>query len=403
MKYLMILADGIADHPSEALSGKTPLEVSRTPNLDYFAKIGKVGMVRTIPDRLDLVSHLGLISLLGYDPRQHPTGLGPLEAANLELKLEENEIAFRMNFISESVGILADATAGHITTREAKALVGFLNKKLSSDFVRFFASHEHQHIAVIKDARGYEALSATCTVPESIVGKPIEANLPKGPGEDMIKKLMYDAKSLLVEHEINQVRVDLGENPANMIWLWGQGLLPKLPKLSDRMNGITSAMVSTSEYAKGFARLIGMTVMDVAKNRIYPDYDYEGQAEAMMDLLGEKDFVCVHMNVCEEASREGDLKQKVLALEAIDHYVISRIKTFYESNKDIRILISPLLVIPHEIKKAVRESVPFIIAGKNIKPDEIERYNEATAHVSQLKFSEGWKLIEELTSTKDLG
>ncbi len=402
MKYLILIPDGIGDRPSEALGGKTPLEVARIPNLNYFAKIGKVGTARMIPDRMEPAPHIGFASLLGYEPKQSVNDPGPLEAANLEVKLEENEIAFRMNFVTESNGILEDATAGHIATREAKALIAFLNKKLASDFVRFFSSDRHCHIAVIKDARGFEALSASCPEPESVVGKQIQDHLPKGPGEDLIKKLIYDSKLLLQDHEINQVRIDLGENPANMIWLSGQGCMPKPPKFSEKFGGLTGASISRSAAIKGFSRLIGLTVVELASSHAYPDFDYEAEADALMELVREKDFVCVHARACEEASREGDIKQKVLSLEAIDHHLIGAAKTFYESEKDVRVLISPLHNTPVHLRIAVRESVPFILAGKNVMPDEFEHFNEATAQISNLRFREGWKLIDQLINVKDL-
>ncbi|MBI1977436.1 MAG: 2,3-bisphosphoglycerate-independent phosphoglycerate mutase [Candidatus Omnitrophica bacterium] len=402
MKYLVIIPDGIGDYPTEALSGKTPLEVARIPNLNYFAQIGKVGTLKTIPDRMEAADFVAFASILGYDPRQNVTGPGPLEAANLEVKLEENEVAFRMNFITESEGILADPRGGRIATREAKALVAFLNKKLSNDFVRFFPNEGYQHIAVIKDARGDKALSAHCPEPESFVGKKIEDYLPKGPGEDLLRKLIFDSKLLLEQHEVNQVRLDLGENPANMIWLWGQGAMPKPQKFSERFGGASGASISASQAIKGFSRLVGLTVVELPVTHAYPDFDYESEAERMMELISEKDFVCVHARACDEAAREGDIKQKTLSLEAIDHHVIGAAKSFYESHKEVRILIAPLLTRPYERRVPVRDSVPFIMAGKNIMPDEIERFNEATAQLSSLRFKEGWKLIEALMSGKDL-
>lgn len=402
MKYLVIIPDGIGDQPNEALGGKTPLEVARIPNLIHFARMGKIGTLRTVQDKLDPAPHIAFASLLGYEPKQYLTGPGPLEAANLEVKLEDNEIAFQMNFITESQGILADATTGHIAARESKALINFLNKKLASDFVRFFPGPGFRHIAVVKDARGFKALSAVCLDPESIVGKSIEQNLPKGPGEDMIKKLIYDAKLLLQDHEINQVRIDLGENPANMIWLYGQGCMPNLPKFSVRFPGLTGACISTHEAIKGFSRLIGLTVVEFSSTHAFPDFDYEGQADAMLELAREKDFVCMHVRACDEAAKAGDIKQKVLSLEAIDHHIIGAAKTFCESEKDVRVLIAPLLNTPTPLKTHTRESVPFIFAGKNVMRDEIEFFNEATAQLSSLRFKEGWKLIDQLMSGKDL-
>ena len=50
MKYVIVLADGMADEPLQQLDGKTPLEYAHTPNMDMLAKNGRVGMVKTVPD-----------------------------------------------------------------------------------------------------------------------------------------------------------------------------------------------------------------------------------------------------------------------------------------------------------------------------------------------------------------
>lgn len=38
MKYVVLLCDGCADYPVKELGNKTPLEVSKTPNMDKLAK-----------------------------------------------------------------------------------------------------------------------------------------------------------------------------------------------------------------------------------------------------------------------------------------------------------------------------------------------------------------------------
>src|SRR5690242_238661 len=138
MKTIMVVISGAADVPCEELGNKTPFEVAKIPNLNYFAKNGKVGLVKLAPERHEPSADVMLLNLLGYDADKVYSGRGPLEAANLELKLENNEVAFRMNFITEADGVLADSSAGKIATKEAKALINYLNKKVSSDFVRFF-------------------------------------------------------------------------------------------------------------------------------------------------------------------------------------------------------------------------------------------------------------------------
>lgn len=392
MKHVMVVLAGAADYPAEEIGGKTLFEVAKIPNLNHFSKIGKVGQAKLSTDRLEPGPDSVLLNLLGYDADKVYTGRGPIEAANLELKLESNEVAFRMNFITEAAGTLADATAGKLSTKEAKALINFLNKKISSDFVRFFPGSEYRHIAVLKDSHGVAALSAKTAAPDAIIGERIDSNLPKGPGEELLKKLMYDAKLLLQDHEINQVRVDLGENPANMIWLWGQGQRPQFEKFVD-LFGLTGAMVADVEFAKGISRIAGLTVVENPEPSMDETVKLEKMAKAALDVLRERDFVCLYLDNCDQASRTGNVKAKASALEAIDFFVLSRIKDYMEKNMETRVLITPGYSMPWQIKKQTRDIVPFVVAGKNIMADDIEKFSETISKASTLKANKGSELM----------
>lgn len=393
MKYMVVVLAGAADHPAEELGGKTPLEVAKVPQLSFFAKGGKVGTAKLISDRLPLSSDVSLFDVLGYESSKLYTGRGPLEAANLELTLEDNEVAFCMNFITEAAGRLADPSAGGISTKEAKALINFLNKKVASDFVRFFSGSAHRHIAILKDAHGFEALSAKTHSPENAAGQKIEDCLPKGPGEELMRKLMYDAKLLLQDHEINQVRVDLGENPANMIWLWGQGRRPVLKPFREVFDLSGGAMVAAREFAKGLGRLAGLTVMEVKAENEEPSVFYDRISKVAIEAMEEKDFVCVYLHTPDEASRAGDVKEKISAIEGIDFFVLSKIRKYFERFKDARLLVTPGHATLWKMKGMVRDAVPFTIAGKNIMADEIERFSEVAAKTSELKFSRSAELM----------
>ena len=398
MKYIVIAVSGIADHPAEELGGKTPLEVAKIPNLNYFTKIGKVGQVKLVSDRLEPSSDTSFLSLLGYDPEKVYTGRGPLEAANLELKLEDNEVAFRMNFVTEASGVLADFTGGNLSTKEAKALINFLNKKVASDFIRFFPGSNYRHIAVLKDSHGFEALSAKTQNPESLIGEKIENHLPKGPGEELLKKIMYDARLLLQDHEINQVRIDLNENPANMVWLWGQGRRPFLEKFSE-LYDLTGAVLSSMEYAKGAARLGGLTVLDMEESSVEePEIRYTRYAKRFAEVASEKDFICMHFDAADEASLGGDYKAKISALEAIDFFVLARVKEYLEIHKDVRVVVTSAHALPWKTRKHTRDYVPFVIAGKNIMADDFERFSETSSKTSSLKISKGAEFIKFILS-----
>lgn len=396
MKYIVIAIPGGADQPCEELGNKTPMEVAKLPNLNHFAKTGRVGLVKLTPDRMEPSSDATLLNLLGYDADKVYTGRGPLEAANLELKLEANEIAFRMNFITEADSNLADPTAGGIATKEAKALINFLNKKVANDFVRFFPGAEYRHVVVIKDSHGYDALSARTADPSIAMGEPIESNLPKGPGEELLKKLMFDARLLLQDHEINQVRVDLNENPANMIWLWGQGTQPKMEKFTD-LYGVSGALVSDSEFAKGAARLAGLTVLDLPGSKDANE-QIEFAALLLSDALEDKEMVFAYLTGCDEASWEGDLRAKISALESIDLYLLSKVKELLDKNKETRVLITFCHSALWKSAKHLKEAVPFVISGKNLMADDIEKCTEMTAKASGFKVSNGRELMNTFLS-----
>ena len=397
MKYIVIALSGAADQPIEQLDGKTPLEVAKVPNLHAFAHSGKVGLAHLAPRGFEPHPDTTLLNLLGYDADTFYTGRAPLEAANLELKLEDNEIPFRMNFVTEANGRLEDPEAGKITTKEAKALINFLNKKVASDFIRFFAGAQYRHIVVIKDSHGFEALSAKTHCPHDIVGNPIEDSLPSGPGGELLTKLMFDAKLLLQDHEINQVRIDLGENPANMIWVWGQGRKPKIDLFSKRF-GCQGALISDAGYAKGFARYTGLTVVDSRAELSDLQANYEEKAKLLIDELKEKDFVCLHLKECDEASRIGDYRAKVSALESADFFILSKLRKYVEANRDVRVLISPCHVLPWRTRKRTRDDVPFVLAGKDVSSDEHDKCTELIAQASELKVPKPPELISFLLS-----
>ncbi len=393
MKSIVVVLAGAADVPAESLGEKTPFEVAKIPHLNFFAKNGKVGTAKLLADKLTPAADQSLFNLLGFDAAQNYTGRGPLEAADKELTLEEKEVAFCMNFITEAAGTFADATAGNLSTKEAKALINFLNKKVASDFVRFFSGSGHRHLAIIKDASGYDALSARTEHPEDVIGEKIEDVLPNGPGEETLKKLMLDAKLLLQDHEINQVRVDLGENPANMIWLWGQGKRPNIKSFKDMFNISGGAMIASREYAKGLGRLAGLTVIDIKDEGEEPAVFYDKLSKVALDALEDKDFICLYLHTTEEAARAGNIKDKIATLEGADFFILSKLRKYLEKSKDARILVTPAHATLWETREIVKDAVPFVTTGKNVVAGEIERFTEVAAKTSDLKFVKPSELI----------
>jgi 2,3-bisphosphoglycerate-independent phosphoglycerate mutase len=404
-KYILLVGDGMADYPVEEFGMRTPLEAARTPNMDFIAQQGCFGLVKTIPDKMTPASDVANLSILGYDPKKYYSGRAPLEAANLGIELEDDDVAFRCNLITATGDLLLDYSAGHIKTTEAGTLIKFIDQKLGSNKIRFFPGVSYRHLLLFKRGADLKLQNLKCWPPHDIAGQSISRHLPKGDNADVIIKLMMDSREILVPHEINQVRLDLKENPGNMIWLWGQGVKPNMPKFMDKF-GLSGSVISAVDLIKGLGRLLGLEVINVPGATGYYDTNYEGKANAAIKSLKKNDFVFVHVEAPDEAGHNGDLREKFTAIERFDQLIVGPLLKYCQAQGDFRIMVLPDHATPLSLKTHTAEPVPFAIYGKDIPKGDFLNYSEKEAQKSQIYFKCGHQLLEyfiNLRLTNDAG
>ncbi len=391
MKSIVIVPDGAADHPIEELGGKTPLEVADTPNMDLLASRGILGRVKTTPKGFVPASDIANLSLLGYDPHKHYTGRGPLEAANIGVDLGEKDLAFRCNFVTNAEGKLFDYSAGHIRDKEAKILVDCLNREVGSADLEFFFGKSYRNLAVFRSSRDLKLDKIKCIAPHDIIGKKINKYLPRGRNSNILREAMEASAAVLQKHEINKVRVDLEENPANMIWLWGGGPKTEIPSFKE-LFGLEGAVISAVDLIKGLGKVVGLKVLNVEGANGYYDTNYAGKAEAALEALKELDFVFVHIEAADEAGHNQDLRMKITCLERIDKLVVGKIIAGMEG-KEYKILITPDHPTPLSLRTHTSEPVPFLISGSNRGKGDFSYYSEKAAQESSIYFDKGSDLI----------
>ncbi|MDI6736652.1 MAG: cofactor-independent phosphoglycerate mutase [bacterium] len=402
MKYILLVGDGMADYPIEKLDGKTPLQAAYTPNLDYLAENGMVGMIKTIPKGMSPGSDVANLSVLGYDPEKYYSGRAPLEAVSMGVKLKEDEIAFRCNLVTIEGKILTDYSAGHISSSEAKKLIKFLDKTLGSDQINFYPGVSYRHLIVIKDC----ALKTTscllpstfyplvCTPPHDITGKPYEPYLPTGSGAQIIRELMFASQEFLQNHNVNQNRKKENKNQASMIWLWGQGKPPKISTFGQRF-GLTGAVISAVDLIKGIGKCAGLEIINVPGATGYLDTNFVGKSEYALTALKDKDFIFIHVEAPDEAGHNGDLQAKIKAIEDFDSMTVGTIvKALPKFEGKVRILALTDHPTPISSKTHTADEVPFILFGYNITPDKITSYNELSPKNSLLHFEKGHTLMD---------
>ncbi|MCB9748205.1 MAG: cofactor-independent phosphoglycerate mutase [Candidatus Omnitrophica bacterium] len=392
MKYIVIIPDGMADYPLEELNGRTPLQAARTTNMDYLAQNGFSGLVQTIPSGMKPGSDIGNMAILGYDPKKYHTGRAPLEAANQNILLKENEIAVRCNFVTIDHNEMSDYSAGHISTKEADILIKELNEQLGCDTIKFYTGKSYRHILVIKDENIEQLIKVQTAAPHDILGKDINHFLPKGKGSELFLEIMNKSKEILQNHTINQVRIDLKENPADMLWLWGQGTNPSLPAFKEKF-GISGCIISAVDLINGIGRLAGLDIIDVPGITGYYDTNYLGKAEYAIKSLKKHDFVYIHVEAPDEAGHNGDARAKIAAIENIDREILGTILNHYDKHDDLRILLLPDHPTPVKLRTHTDDPVGFVLYGKGIQPDPTEKFNEATSKEKGLKFKSADELM----------
>ncbi len=393
MKYVVLVPDGMFDLPCRELEDRTPLEVASTPNMDNLAFKGLVGRVRTIPKGFTPASDVANLNILGYEPSKYYSGRGPLEAANLGVELEDGDVAFRMNFVTVYDGVLQDYSAGHITTSESKELVRLLNIKLGNKNFIFYAGKSYRNLLLVKEGKNWGLQDLKTFPPHDIMGKNIQKFLPQGRNARMIVDLMTQSQQILESCDINKVRLDLKENPANMIWLWGQGRKPTLISFKERF-GLEGGIISAVDLIKGIGKLVGLEVIEVEGATGYYDTNYEGKAQACLEMLERYDFCFLHLEAIDEAGHNQDLREKILAIERFDKLILGRI--LENLGKDSRILVCPDHYTPLSLRTHTDWPVGFIMYGKGINQDFIKEFNEETVKSSPLFVDSASKLIDSL-------
>ncbi len=318
-KFIILVGDGMGDYPSERLGGLTPLEAARTPNLDRLAGIGSLGVVQTIPEGMEPGSDVANMSLLGYDPAVYHTGRAPLEAASMGIALQPDEVAFRCNLVclerdQSGEVIMADYSAGHITTPEARELVSAL-QAACGPALKLYAGVGFRQLLVWKGGRADMA----AVPPHDISGRPI-AQYDLLRDEPVLGDFTEKAARILAGHPVNERRKSEGKAVANAVWLWGQGKAPRMPGL-DRF-GLRGAMISAVDLLKGLGVYAGLEPVLVEGATGYIDTNYEGKVAAALAALEHGNFVFLHLEAPDEVSHTGDLEGKIKAIECFDERIV---------------------------------------------------------------------------------
>lgn len=406
MKHIIILGDGMADHPVERLGGKTLLQYAHTPYMDMLAKNGRTGRLITIPKGFQPGSEVANTAILGYDLNKVYEGRGPLEAASIGYDMAPDDMAMRCNIITLADGRIKNHHGGHLTTEESDVLIKYLDEKLGNKNIKFITGIQYRHLLIIKNGNKHIVCAPPHDHPEEewrpLLVKPEPGWEDRRDGNrmtarqtaDLINGLILKSQELLEQHPFNKARAEQSKDMANSIWPWSGGYLPRMNTLQQMYPQIKEGdVISAVDLIRGIGKYAGLNRVMVEGMTGLADTNYENKAQAAIDMLRKHDFVYLHIEASDEAGHDGDLALKLKTIENLDSRIVRPIYEEVSTWKDnpVCIAILPDHPTPVELRTHVDEPVPFIIWYPGITPDSVETYDE----VSCVSGSYGMLRLEE--------
>jgi 2,3-bisphosphoglycerate-independent phosphoglycerate mutase len=406
LKYVIIIPDGCADQPIDALGGRTPLQAANVPSMDVLAAGGRLALSNNTPSHFPAGSEVANLCLLGYDPDVYFTGRAPLEAAAGGITLGPQDFAIRCNLVTIGEDqTMIDFTADHISNAEGAELLRLCNEKLLADEalggrLEFVPGVSYRNLLIYRGDSNTPAPFAADTrtsAPHDLTDLSILDDFPRGKGSDLLVRLMSRSAELFASADVNQKRIAAGKRPATHLWLWGLGGAPDLPSFEKRF-GRKGVMITAVDLLRGIAALVGWPRIEVPGATGYLDTDYAAKGRSAIQALDQYDVVCVHIEAPDEASHEGRHDAKIEALEQIDKHIVGPLSQALAKYGDHRILITPDHPTFCSTKKHTHGMVPLVMYGTGFRPDGQKTYDEVAAAASGNRYEQGWDLMSDFMS-----
>lgn len=396
MKYIVVLGDGMADEPIEALGGRTPLEVADTPMMDALASKGELGMVQNVPAGMKPGSDVANLSVMGYDPAKFYSGRSPLEALSVGVQMKDTDVVFRANIVTlteeepYAEKRILDHSSGEISTEDADILMDAIREHFNNDEFRFYTGTSYRHILVWNKGEVVDL-----EPPHDHLTDVIGQWLPK---EEKLRCMMEESFEVLNNHPLNVKRAAEGKNKANSLWFWGAGKKPALSSFESE-RGLKGAVVSAVDLLKGIAVGAGMKVCKVDGATGSIDTNFEGKAQAAIDSLLKEgyDYAYIHVEAPDEMAHQGLQAEKIKSIEYLDSRVIAPVvKAMEDAGEEFRMLILPDHPNFIRLRTHTADPVPYVLYDSTHQARKISHYNEKEAAASGNFQPDGYKLIEKL-------
>lgn len=381
MRIILLIIDGLGDKPIPQLGNKTPLEVARTPNLDYLAKKGICGLVEPFffPWQKNPRSATSHLALFGYNPRIYYLGRGPYEAAGIGMKMKKGDVILRANFGTVDGNLkIVDRRAGRISN--TKSLVEALSG-IKIRGVKFLMGNSlgHRAVLILRGKNISEKIGGGDIKKAGIKAKkiiPLEKSKKAEFTAEVLNKFLEKAYRVLGTHPLNKKRKKQGLLPANYLLVRGAGKLKKTPNFYQKYK-LKAACVAAGDVYKGVAKILGMDLIKVKGATGYINTNLRGKFLAVKKNFKKYDFIFCHIKGTDILSEDGNFLGKKKFIEKIDKNI-----------KPLLQLKNTLIVVTADhstcslLKRHCKTPIPILIYGAG--RDSVKEFSEKACKKGKL-------------------
>lgn len=392
MKTLVIVAAGAADRPLEDLGGRTPLEAAATPGLDQVARDGRMGRLVPAPPGLRPEEGAFTLSLFGLDPHSYGEVGAALDAAAFEAPVASLDQALRLSLVTADGTTIFDPTAGGVSRDEAVLLLGALAEAIADPDLHFVPGDGWRNVLLWSGARDVRVRTVP---PFEVVGKSLRAAMPKGTGIGRLLALIERSAEILPGHEVNELRRDLGENPATLVWPWAAGVSVPLPDFGAR-TGVRAAVLGVEPAFLGAASLQRIPRIEIEGATGRADSSLRAKARGALQALDDHDLVFLHVDGAAACSHARDFVAKVEILERFDGYVIAPVLETLASRGDARLVVLSGEAVSVETGRHLADPVPLAIWGPGVRSHRRGGFTEVAGRDAGFDVDRGHELLEFL-------
>ena len=420
-KLLYVILDGLGDDPIPQFDGKTPLESAATPHLDGLAREGRNGYVTTVGEGIAPESDIAVFAVLGYDPRQHHSGRGPVESLGAGLEVSDGDLAYRVNLATvEPDGDgwrIVDRRVGRdLSSEEAHALADEVQKKVRIDRADFDfrATVGYRGALVLRSTEG--PLSAEVENADPAYGREGSLGVAKETFEervvhvapiaghendeaamraaDLTNRWLRAAFEVLDASEVNEKRRRAGKLPGNFVLTRDAGdHLPKLVSFKERFGPEMGCFVEMP-VELGIARLMQMGIVE-APTGIPAEDQYEAWARLALEAIDGYDGLYIHIKGPDVPAHDGDHEAKRTNIEAIDRIFFAGLLDSLDLRRSI------VAVTADHSTSCVRKAhtdgpVPLLVSGGGVSSDAVASYGETASRRGAIGHLQGPQIMPHL-------